>query len=84
MSISMEEKKNSKLVLVLLMKQDNHAEEISFNKLKSESYEKHLYVCTFNHKKILLTSSCSLVGSGDRSGINKSGGSSNGSSKITV
>lgn len=41
-------------------------------------------LCTFNHKKTRLTSSCSLVGSGDRSGINKSGGSSNGSSKITV
>lgn len=41
-------------------------------------------LCTFNHKKTQLTSSCSLVGSGDRSGINKSGGSSNGSSKITV
>ena len=41
MSISLEEKKNSKLVLVLLIKQDNHSEEVSFNKVKSKFYAKH-------------------------------------------
>jgi len=37
----MEEKKKAKLVLVELIKQDSHSEEISFNKLKSKIYAKH-------------------------------------------